>query len=293
METSTPDQSPDTAPDSAPTSFGDYVLLRQLASGGHGNFHLAKPPARLGIEAEHVVVKIVASIDDGASRRFVRELELFARITSPRLVTLYDAGQHEDRFFYSMEFCERGPLTAARQTMSRAEQLRAVADIACGAHDLHEAGIAHRDIRPGNALMRDDGTACLSDLGLARLGGGSLTSMAPMSSLGFVDPALITGTSAGRSTDIYSLGSLLHFALTGRSVHAGVTDAEPMMAVREVLRRPPVIDREALTPDEADLISSCVAHDPDERPATAAMVADQIEAAIAVLAPQPTTPAGQ
>jgi eukaryotic-like serine/threonine-protein kinase len=272
---------PTTDLDAAPMPFGDYRLLRQLAAGAHGAFHLATPPDRLGIVASEVVVKIVESVDDGAFRRFVRELELFARITSPHLVVLYDAGQHEERFFYSMEFCTGGELTVTRATMTRTEQLRAVSDIARGAHDLHEAGISHRDIRPGNALIRGDGTACLSDLGLARLGGGSMTSMAPMSSLGFVDPALITGASAGRSTDVYSLGSLLHFALTGRSVHAGVADVEPMMAVREVLRRPPVVDREALTASEADLVESCVAHDPDARPPTAAAVADLIDAAAA------------
>jgi serine/threonine protein kinase len=155
-----------------------------------------------------------------------------------------------------------------------------VACAARAAHDLHEAGIAHRDIRPGNVLLRADGSACLSDLGLAQFGGGSLTSMAPVSSIGFVDPALIGGERAGRATDIYSIGSLLHFVLTGTSVHPSAVGVEPMMAVRNVLRHPPHVDRERLSNAEADLVATCVAGDPEQRPGTAADVADAIDALI-------------
>ena len=255
---------------------GDYTIVRPLSEGGHGRFYLASPPARLGLDGD-VVIKIVAGSSEAGFRRFTRELRLFARVDSPHLVKLYDAGQHEDRFFYSMEHCAGGTLGSPAEPLDKAATLRVVADAARALHDLHEAGIAHRDLRPGNILLRADGSACLGDLGLAQLGSGSVTSMAPMASIGFVDPKLIMGGSASRASDIYSLGAVLHWALTGQTVHAGLDDADPMMAIRSVLRNPARLQRDSLTPAEANVIDTCIADDITARPATALDVVALIE----------------
>ncbi len=263
------------SPANTPTTLGDYAIVRPFSEGGHGRFYLATPPARLGL-TEEVVIKVVVAKEAGF-RRFTRELKLFARVNSPHLVKLYDAGQHEDYFFYSMEWCRGGTLEAPTGELDKDAKLHAVADAARAVHDLHESGIAHRDLRPGNILLRDDGSACLGDLGLAQIGSGSVTSMAPMASIGFVDPKLIMGDSASRASDVYSLGAVLHWALTGHHVHAGLDVADPMMAVRAVLRNAPHVQRDALTADEADLILACIAPDPEQRPATALEVASLIE----------------
>lgn len=260
----------------APTALGDYTIVRPFSDGGHGRFYLATPPARLGL-ADDVVIKVVAGSKEAGFRRFTRELKLFARVNSPHLVKLYDAGQHEENFFYSMEWCRGGTLEAPNEELTKDAKLAAVADAARALHDLHESGIAHRDLRPGNILLRGDGSACLGDLGLAQIGSGSVTSMAPMASIGFVDPKLIMGDSASRASDIYSLGAVLHWALTGHHVHAGLDGADPMMAVRAVLRNAPHVKREMLTPDEADLILACISENPEHRPATALEVASLIE----------------
>ncbi|MCU1396140.1 MAG: serine/threonine protein kinase [Ilumatobacteraceae bacterium] len=259
-----------------PPELGDYAVLRPFSEGGHGRFYLATPPARLGLQ-DAVVIKVVAGTQEAGFRRFTRELKLFARVHSPHLVTLYDAGQAEDVFFYSMEWCQGGTLAAPTTELSRPAKLRAVADAARAAHDLHEAGIAHRDLRPGNVLLRADGSACLGDLGLAQFGSGSVTSMAPMASIGFVDPKLITGDSASRASDIYSLGAMLHWVLTGKHIHPGVEGVDPMMAVRSVLREPPHVDRDLLSPGEADIVLACTSPNIEQRPRTALEVATMID----------------
>lgn len=265
------------APESAPIlHLGDYVVVRPFREGGHGRFFLATPPARLGL-TDDVVVKVVPGSSEAGFRRFTRELKLFSRVESPHLVTLYDAGQHEDHFFYSMEWCTGGTLEAPTEPLDKAAALRAVADAARAVHALHEAGIAHRDVRPGNILLRSNGSACLGDLGLAQLGSGSVTSMAPMASIGFVDPKLIMGDSASRASDIYSLGAVLHWALTGQTVHAGLDDTDPMMAIRSVLRHPAHVQRDHLTSNEADLITACIADNIEARPATALELVTLIE----------------
>ncbi len=259
-----------------PHTLGDYEIVGPLTEGGHGRFYLATPPARLGL-TEQVVVKVVGGSQESGFRRFTRELKLFARVNSPHLVKLYDAGQHEDYFFYSMEWCEGGTLAEPKVELDRNAKLRAVADAARAVNDLHEAGIAHRDLRPGNILLRGDGSACLGDLGLAQLGSGSVTSMAPMASIGFVDPRLIMGDAASRATDIYSLGAILHWVLTGHHIHPGVEGVDPMMAVRSVLRQPPHVQRELLSVDEAEVILACTASNPEHRPQTALEVATLID----------------
>jgi len=258
------------------TQLGDYTIVGPLNDGGHGRFFRATPPARLGLD-DDVVIKVVAGTSEAGFRRFTRELKLFARVNSPHLVTLYDAGQHEDHFFYSMEYCAGGTLESPTEPLTKATKLRAVADASRAVHALHESGIAHRDLRPGNILLRSDGSACLGDLGLAQLGSGSVTSMAPMASIGFVDPKLIMGDSASRASDIYSLGAILHWVLTGQTVHAGLDGSDPMMAVRSVLRNPARVQRTLLTPAEADLIDTCIADDITARPATALDVVTLIE----------------
>jgi serine/threonine protein kinase len=176
-----------------------------------------------------------------------------------------------------MEWCRGGTLADPAEPLDKPAKLRALADVARALHDLHEAGIAHRDLRPGNVLLRADGSACLGDLGLAQLGSGSVTSMAPMASIGFVDPKLIMGDSASRASDIYSLGAVLHWTLTGHHVHAGIDGVDPMMAVRAVLRNAPHVHRDLLTAEEADVILACIADDPAQRPATALEVASLID----------------
>ena len=94
-----------------PEALGDYTDLRPFGEGGHGRFYLATPPARLGLTGS-VVVKVVPGSQESGFRRFTRELKLFARVNSEHLVRLYDAGQHEELFFYSMEWCQGGTLAA-------------------------------------------------------------------------------------------------------------------------------------------------------------------------------------
>jgi serine/threonine protein kinase len=265
----------------APAQIADYTITGSLADGAHGSFYLATPPARLGDVGPHVVLKLVAGGDDDAFRRFTRELRLFNRVQHPGLVRLFDAGQHEDWFFYSMEWCAGGTLAAPTHPLDNVGKTSAAAQAARAVHALHQQGIAHRDIRPGNVLLRtghpSDVDACLADLGLAQLGGGSVTSMAPLASIGFIDPALLLGDNAGRPTDIYSLGAVLHWALTGQHLHPVETGGDAMLAVRAILRSAPNVRRDLLSAEAAEVIAACVDRDVARRPATAAEVAALFE----------------
>jgi serine/threonine protein kinase len=265
---------------SAPERIADYEVVETLTRPGGEIFLLARPPARLGLQAATVTVKIV----DGRHEpeRFSRmseELRLFASVRSPYLVVLYDAGSDDGRLWYSMEYYPMGSLAAPASQLTREQRLTAVADAARGAHALHEAGIAHRDIRPANVLLASD-HGVLAGLELAHflLPGRTVTSTLPVGELEYTDPALIRGERASRASDIWSLGLTLHWAIAEASAYPGLNpSAGTLPAVRRLLSGAPEISSQ-LDPPVAELVRACVAPDPSDRPATALALAERIEA---------------
>ncbi len=259
----------------------DYVFIRPLAEGNHGQYYLATPPPRLGLEASGVVVKVVAGQTTSETfNKATRELKAFAAVRSPYLVRLFDAGQQAGTFFYAMEWLERGSLAAPASELSKDAARKAVADVARAAHALHEAGIVHQDIAPENVLLTEDGGR-LADLGLAKVlqPGVTVTSLGSRSigAVEYVDPAMLAGGQPSRLTDVYSLGMTLHRALAGTGMFGDIGSSQPMMAMRAVLAGTPKLDP-SLSTQEAALIKACVDPDLSHRPRTALEVAERIDA---------------
>jgi eukaryotic-like serine/threonine-protein kinase len=256
----------------------DYKFIRRLGAGAHGVFYLARRPERLPCAAELVAVKVLSGgSSQDVFRWAARELAAFAAVTSPYLVSLYDAGQQGEEVYYSMEYLPGGSLAMAAEPPDWVTSMTAMAHAARAAHALHEAGIAHRDIKPGNILLHPGG-AKLADLGLSHVlaPGITITRMGPAGDIGYLDPCLMRGALPSRASDVFSLGATLHYALTGEGLYGPLPDDDPLLAMRRIISEPPVIARE-LDPDTRDVIAWAVAADPGERPATALMLAERIE----------------
>jgi serine/threonine protein kinase len=265
-------------------AIADYRIVRSLGEGNHGEFFLAVPPARLGVDAEYVAIKVLSgpSTED-TFRRATRELQAFASVRSPYLIELYDAGQAGAHFFYSMPYFPLGSLAAPARPVERDETVRAVAHAGRAADALHESGIVHRGIKPANILLHEEG-AKLSDLGLAHTlaPGLSVTGIGPIESLEHVDPAILRGDPPSRASDVWSLGTTLHRALAGTSVYGELSTTDAGLAVRKVLTTEPAVD-ESLADAEADVIRACLATDPTDRPTTAEALADRLDGLAATL----------
>lgn len=257
----------------------DYRFIRPLGEGSHGTFYLAAPPPRLGLDVEHVAVKVLAgNNDDDAVRRTTRELRAFASAQSPYLVTLFDAGQQDGSFFYSMEYFPLGSLAEPARSLTRSEVLTAVAQAALAAHALHEAGIVHRGIKPENILLVEGG-ARLSDLGLAQAlaPGQTMTGLGPIGSVEFIEPAILLGQRGSRASDIWALGVTLHRALTGVGVYGDLPAKDALFAVRKVLSSKPELSPD-LDPEAAAVVSRALATDPQDRQRDALTFAQECQA---------------
>jgi eukaryotic-like serine/threonine-protein kinase len=256
----------------------DYRFIRVLGAGNNGVFYLASRPDRLQVDTDLVAVKVLSgSNSHDTFRRATRELAAFAAVRSPYLVTLFDAGQQGDDLYYSMEYLPAGSLADAGGSLLQRQALKAVADGARAAHALHEAGIAHNDIKPGNILLHDGG-AKLSDLGLSQLltPGLTITGVGSAGSVEYLDPAVIRGELPSRATDIYALGATLHRVLTGTGLYGDIPADNTMLAMRRVLSRPPEVAA-SLPPATREVIQAATDPDPAARPATAEEFAVRVE----------------
>ena len=254
----------------------DYEFVRPLGEANYGTNYLATAPARLGIDSDQVVVKVISGpTSDDSFRRATRELKHFSVADSDRLVRVYDAGRHGGAFYYAMEYLPLGSLETPHGPVDTSHKISAVRDAALAAHALHERGIAHRDIKPANILLADDGGR-LSDLGLSQLlSPGMMVTGLGQIGLEFTDPSMMLGTNASRASDIWSLGASLHYAMTGVGVHGVLPSGEPLLLVRTILASTPTVSAE-LSPAAAELVRACIAADLRARPRTAADVAERI-----------------
>ena len=256
----------------------DYQFIRRLGAGSHGVFYLAHPPRRLPVTAEFVAVKVLSGGSSQDVFRWAhRELAAFAAVSSPYLVSLYDAGQQGEEVYYSMEYLPGGSLAAPAAPPGPDTALTAVADAARAAHALHQAGIAHRDIKPGNVLLCPGG-AKLADLGLSHVlsPGITITGMGPAGDIEYLDPCLIRGDRPSRASDVFSLGATLHYALTGQGLYGPLPPGDPLLAMRRVVSHQPVI-ADGLDPGPRQVIAWAIAANPGDRPATALQLAERIQ----------------
>ena len=219
-------------------TIADYELIRSLGWGNHGQFFLARKPARLPVDVEYVAVKVFAGRSTADTfRRATRELKAFAAVRSPYIVSLYDAGQHDGVLYYSMEYLERGSLAEPVQPIGPADGTAAIRDAAVAVSALHAAGMVHRDIKPGNIMLTENGGK-LSDLGLAHViaPGVTITGMGSVASIEYTDPEQLQGAHAGPATDIWSLGVTLHRVLSGKGIYGEDLPADDgLLALRRVM----------------------------------------------------------
>src|SRR5438034_176055 len=215
-----------------PRRFGRYHILKKLGAGGMGVVYLAED-TRLSRRVALKVPHFSAADAPQVIERFYREARVAAGIDHPHICPVYDVGEIDGILYLTMPFIEGTPLTHqvdSDNPLPAAEAARLVRRLALAVAAMHEQGVIHRDLKPGNVLLRPSGEAVIMDFGLARSlsGTGRLTATgAVVGTPAYMSPEQIMGrqTELGPTTDVYSLGVILFELLTGTLPFIGPLEA--------------------------------------------------------------------
>lgn len=197
-----------------------YTLLDTLGESVRATVYLAHSAAL----NRNVALKVSHVVEDEAPQ-FAREFETVGMMRHPGVVDIFDYGMHEGREFIAMEYFPCGDLKARLQNpVSEREALDYLERIAEALAAVHAEGILHRDLKPPNIMLREDGQVVLIDFGLARnLGHGTQSTRAGVlrGSPYYMSPEQAQGIDLDRRSDLYSLGVIFFELLTGSKPYLG------------------------------------------------------------------------
>ncbi|RIV38974.1 serine/threonine-protein kinase [Micromonospora radicis] len=251
-----------------------YRLDERIASGGMGDVWRGTDQ----VLGRTVAVKslLPALLDEpGFAERFRGEARTMATINHPGVVDVYDFGNDQHIAFLVMEYVEGDPLSATLSRVGRLTPARTMALVAQAADALHAAhlkGIVHRDVKPGNLLVRPNGTLVLTDFGIARseLVGQLTAAGSVLGTASYISPEQATGQVATPASDVYALGVVAYQCLAGRRPFEGDNPLD--IAMRHVRETPRPLPSD-IPPQVCALVERAMAKDPKDRWPTSAALA--------------------
>ncbi|TWT65509.1 Serine/threonine-protein kinase PknB [Crateriforma conspicua] len=270
-----------------PTTVGDYELIEEVGRGGMGVVFRAR---QISLEREVAVKMILRGrlASDADLQRFLAEASATARLDHPGIVPVYEVGDIDGRPFFSMKFVAGKTLAQRIKSgpMPQREAARIVADVARAVAYAHRQGVLHRDVKPSNILLGNDGNARITDFGLAKQTGAKVDLTRSGMLLGtpaYMSPEQAGGrtSSVGPTSDIYSLGCVLYYALTGRAPFVADSPMDLVMQVIEQDPLPPRALRPRVNRDLEMIVIRCLQKPMDLRYESADALADDLEAFLA------------
>ncbi len=276
------------------TTLLHYTVEERLGKGGMGTVYRARDTEL----NRTVAIKIIEITGAEARARLLHEARAAAALNHPHIVTIHGVQQQGDVAFIVMEHVAGVPLDRAvpAEGLPLAQALRCAADIADALADAHAQGIVHRDIKPGNVMVTTAGRVKVLDFGIARhtalpidatraptLGATLVAPGQVVGTPGYMSPEQVAGQSAGPASDVFALGAVLHYMLTGKVAFVGHSSWSLMDATMHV--DPPPVD--AIKPGTpagvAAIVSQALAKDPAARFASGREMHQALLAALADL----------
>jgi tRNA A-37 threonylcarbamoyl transferase component Bud32/FixJ family two-component response regulator len=266
----------------AKSRFGAVTILghrfaREIAVGGSSMVYLAESE-RAG---EMVVLKVLREAPDSGDAqlqfaRFLQEYELISRIRHPNVVRIYDLGLADDHAYIAMEYFPLGDLRAhIARALTPTEAVQHLAQMASALEVVHAVGVLHRDLKPGNIMMRTDGSVAIIDFGLAKQSGLKVEITGTGEIFGtpyYMSPEQGHGQELDVRSDLYSLGVIFYEMLTGRKPFLAATP----MAVIYMHGNTPVPALEGDLQIYQPLLSCLMAKEPEDRFASASELLEAI-----------------
>jgi serine/threonine protein kinase len=267
----------------APDRFGSVRIrghrcVRRLAVGGSSSVFLAEHERTGQLRVLKVFRQVPDAVEGSCTfDRFLREYELVAHLEHPNIARIHDIGVADDHLFLAMEYFAGGDLRSRmREPLPWRTALGYLRQLAEALGALHRIGVLHRDVKPGNVLLRDDGSLAFIDFGLARQLGLASDITGEGAIFGtphYMSPEQGHGQSLDERSDLYSLGVVLYEMLTGEKPFVADT---PMGVIYHhanamIPRLPAAIAH--LQP----LLDALLAKRAGDRPASAADIVTRIE----------------
>lgn len=265
------------APAGPPSVIGKYLVVGVLGKGGQAEVYRAVHPV-IGVE---VVIKLAREPARTDRSMLAAEGKVLAELSHPGLARVYDFDFHENRPFLVMDYIPASDLRqyAARHRLTPREAAGLMAKVARALAVAHRRGVVHQDLKPDNILVTEDGSPRVIDFGIARLvhawadpreqpDGGTAAFMAPEQARGELNRV-------DRRSDLFALGGVLYFLLTGQRPFQGATVGERLGRARRC-----GFDREALAGAPRRLRAICLramAARPEDRYGRAEELAAQLE----------------
>ncbi len=268
---------------------GPYRVQSELGSGGMGRVFAAtvEEPVAGVAAGTTVALKLVHAhllTKEGYRDRFLREVDVGKRIMHPNVVRTLDGGEIDGQPFVALEFVEGQTVEDLCKELGRVPEdlCRHIGcEVAKGLGAIHDAGIVHRDLKPANVLITSDQSVKVMDLGLARHATGedrlSMTGMF-IGTAAFSPPEQFRGAAdLDERADLYALGAMLYDLATGEPPFSAPTFEGLMRAVLDERPRRPGKLNPQLSPLFEELVLMLLAKQPEQRPESAALVADVLE----------------
>ncbi len=254
-----------------------YTIERELGHGGMATVYLAVQDS-LGRPVALKIMSPALAADRTFSERFLKEARTIAQLSHPHIVAVYDVGVAGHDHYLALEYVGAGDLKSHIRHGARppAEAFKIVRDIASALGYAHSKGFVHRDVKPENVLFRDNGTAVLTDFGIARAvsSGTRMTGMGM--SIGtphYMSPEQARGKDVDGRADIYALGIVLYEMLTGKVPY----DAEETLAIGIMHVSEPVPTLPQPLSGHQALLDRMLAKDPANRFNTAEALIEAID----------------
>jgi eukaryotic-like serine/threonine-protein kinase len=266
-------------PSSGLTFGGRYQLSSRVAIGGMGEVWQATDL----VIGRTVAIKILKDEylgDPGFLERFRAEARHAALVNHEGIANVFDYGEEDGSAYLVMELVPGEALSTIlerERVLPTDKVLDIVAQTASALHAAHQAGLVHRDIKPGNLLITPEGRVKITDFGIARIADQvPLTATGQvMGTVQYLSPEQASGHAASPTTDVYSLGIVAYEALAGRRPFTG--ESQVAIAMAQINEQPPDLPVTISEPVR-NLVYACIAKKPADRPQTAAHLARAAQA---------------